>query len=413
MEGSAGDAVDDAGIEDEAGTGAGQPAGARQLRRGRDRRRWRGPRGSAVRGARRAARPAGGAHRARRRHDGLLGRDDLGAGHEARRGGQSAGHAGRGGPLSRQRHRRPHSGQPAPGLSRQWFGGYRCAGCTDRGPVPGLPEASRLHLGATRLDDQRSCAGAAALRWPAPRPAVQSDPAANCRVHGAGRHDGRPHRHQPPAWHDAVAVVAAACGRHRGSPPGRPVAISAGHAPGDGQRAGRAPALLPGAARERDPAAAELARRHRSRRRRPGRCRDSRPRRDPTDFHRAWRRRPGQRRFQPRPGAAPPAAARHRCAVVPRRTGPYRRGAPDRRGRGRALRCRCDEPGLLGSGVDPSAIRRQPRGVPALRDGPRQARHGHRQPGRRALRQREHLVPSVRHRDAAAARWQTVDSRPT
>ena len=51
-------------------------------------------------------------------------------------------------------------------------------------------------------------------------------------------------------------------------------------------------------------------------------------------------------------------------------------------GLGRRRRAGCTEPGLLGARVFAPTCRWQHGGVPALCDGPRQARHDHRQPGR-------------------------------
>ena len=210
---------------------------SRGLRR-RDRRRWSWRHGSgALCRYRRQDSVVGRAHGISRRHDRVVSRHGLGAEHAPR--GRLRRQSGKGCALSRQRGRQLRPACFAPRVSRQRTGRSRGFGRQHRREIPCLSAASRLRPGSGGRDVARPCAGSAAVRRPPTRQILFASAAADPGIHHPRRHDGQPRRHRSPVEVDQVGQVFHPRGQAAGPPRQRPVAISARHATGHGQRHGR------------------------------------------------------------------------------------------------------------------------------------------------------------------------------
>src|SRR6218665_411707 len=245
---------------------------------------------------------------------------------------------------------------------------------------------------------RRAFDGPGDVQWPPAGGAFLPPARPAARVHGARRHDGHDGRCPAPVvGHEVVPVLAR---RHEtgAAPCGRPPArLPPRHAPGAGQRAGRAPVQEPDRApravlAERAAGADTCGRRQRA-------GRDGRD---------------GAARWQAGPGArAPRRRARHRGLSLERKAGggtlpPADRamvdGAAGQQRRwhqagaraGRHAGHRPRPSGLLGTGVDTPAARWHRTALPPFGLGARQARLDGGQPRGAALRQRIGFVPRVR-----------------
>ena len=117
---------------------------------------------------------------------------------------------------------------------------------------PRLPERAR------RFRAQGPRAGAVAVRRSQAGGAVRPGASADPRIHGAGRHDGRPQRHLPPVAPEAFDGVVPVFDEDPVAPCGRPAAASARHATRHGQCARRPAAAFARAARQRDAGAGDF-----------------------------------------------------------------------------------------------------------------------------------------------------------